>query len=123
MEHANRLARLAVVLHDAFDAIVMTNLEGRVLAWNPAAERMYGWSEAQALKLTLQERVPAAALEQTMARLKLLSQAQVIGPITTQRLTCSGAVVNISLVATPLVDAKGRVYAISATERLQSVAE
>ncbi|MFZ4625591.1 MAG: chemotaxis protein CheB, partial [Rhodoferax sp.] len=123
LEHANRLARLAVVLHDAFDAIVMTDLEGRVLAWNPAAERMYGWSEAQALKLTLQERVPAAALEQTMARLKLLSQAQVIGPITTQRLTCSGAVVNISLVATPLVDAKGRVYAISATERLQSVAE
>jgi two-component system CheB/CheR fusion protein len=119
LAQANRLARMAVVIHDAFDAIVMSDLEGKVLAWNPAAERMYGWTEAQALQLTLRDRVPAALIEASMTRLKQLSKAQVLGPLETQRLTCSGSVVSVSLIATALMDAKGQVYAISTTERLR----
>ncbi len=122
LAQANRLARLAVVVHDAFDAIVMSDLEGRVLAWNPAAERLYGWTEAQALQLGLHDRVPPAFLNEAMQRLKQLSTAQVLGLHQTQRLTRSGAVLNIALVATALVDAAGKVYAISTTERLSDTA-
>jgi two-component system CheB/CheR fusion protein len=119
LARANRLARLAVVIHDAFDAIVMSDLEGRVLAWNPAAERMYGWTEAEALHLTTRDRVPAALIEASMDRLRQLSQAQMVEPLETQRLTRSGTVVNVSLIATALMDANGKVYAISTTERLR----
>jgi two-component system CheB/CheR fusion protein len=119
LAQASRLARLAVVIHDAFDAIVMTDLEGRVLAWNPAAERMYGWSEAEALHLSLRDRVPAALIDAAMLQLRQLSQAQVLGPLETQRLNRSGAQVNVSLIATALINAKGEVYAISTTERLR----
>ena len=42
LNQTNRMTRLAVVLHDAFDAVIMSDLDGRVLAWNPAAERIYG---------------------------------------------------------------------------------
>jgi two-component system CheB/CheR fusion protein len=42
--------RLAVIVRDASDAITVHDLEGRILAWNPAAVRMYGWSEAEALR-------------------------------------------------------------------------
>jgi len=45
-------------------------------------------------------------------------QGQVLGPHQTKRLTCSGAVLAVSLVATALVDATGTVYAIATTERL-----
>jgi len=61
LEQANRLARLAVVVRDAFDAITVQDLEGLTLAWNPAAERLYGWSEAQALQMNVAERIPPAA--------------------------------------------------------------
>jgi len=115
---ASQLVRLAAVVHDAFDALIMTDLDGHILAWNPAAERLYGWTEAQALKLSLFDRIPAALMPLAMARLKQLSQAQVLGVHQTQRLTSSGATVNISLIATALTDATGRVYAISTTERL-----
>jgi two-component system CheB/CheR fusion protein len=108
-----------VVIHDAFDAIVMNDLEGKILAWNPAAERMYGWTEAEALQLTIGDRMPAALLEAGLDRLRQLCQAQVLGPLETQRLTRSGTVVNVSLIATALMDAKGKVYAISTTERLR----
>jgi len=119
LAQASRLVRLAVVVHDAFDAIVMTDLEGTVLAWNPAAERMYGWSEAEALHLSLRDRVPAALINAAMLQLRQLSQAQVLGPLETQRLNRSGAQVNVSLIATALINAKGEVYAISTTERLR----
>jgi len=122
LAQANRLARLAVVVRDAFDAIVMSDLDGRVLAWNPAAERLYGWTEAQALQLGLHDRVPPAFLNEAMQRLKQLSTAQVLGLHQTQRLTRSGAVLNIALVATALVDAAGKVYAISTTERRSDTA-
>ena len=39
--------RLAVVVRDAHDAITVQDLEGRILAWNPGAERLYGWSETE----------------------------------------------------------------------------
>ena len=41
--------RLAAVVRDSNDAVTMMDFEGRVLAWNPEAERIYGWSEAEAL--------------------------------------------------------------------------
>ncbi len=58
LEQANRLARLAVVVRDAHDAITVQDLDGRTLAWNPGAERLYGWSEAQALQMNVRQRIP-----------------------------------------------------------------
>ena len=42
LEKAKSLARLAVIMHDAHDAITMQNLVGHILAWNPGASKMYG---------------------------------------------------------------------------------
>jgi two-component system CheB/CheR fusion protein len=119
LAQVNRLARLAVVIHDAFDAIIMYDQEGRVLAWNPGAERMYGWTEAEAIQLTMRERVPAPLIESSRDRLRQLCQAEVLGPLETQRLTRSGTVVDVTVIATALLDAKGKVYAISTNERLR----
>jgi two-component system CheB/CheR fusion protein len=119
LAQVNRLARLAVVIHDAFDAIIMYDLSGKVLAWNPGAERLYGWTEAEALQLTVSDRVPAAFVDVSLGRLQQLGEAKVLGPMESQRLTRSGAVINVSLVSTPLTDAQGKVYAITSTERLR----
>ena len=119
LAQANHRARLSVVVHDAFDAITMTDLEGRILAWNPAAERLYGWTEAQALQMTLSERIPPAQIDAAMKRLKQLGDGQLLEMFPTQRLTQSGKIVEVSLLATALIDATGKVYAVTTTERLR----
>ena len=43
------MARLAALVETSNDAIVIWTLEGRVATWNPGAERMYGYSAAEAL--------------------------------------------------------------------------
>jgi two-component system CheB/CheR fusion protein len=119
LQQANRLARLAVVVRDAFDAITVQDLEGNTLAWNPGAQRMYGWTEAQALAMNVRERIPPALREEALTRVQQLTQVQVLQPCQTQRLTQDGKLLDISLTATALINEAGKVYAIATTERVR----
>jgi two-component system CheB/CheR fusion protein len=111
--------RLAVVVRDARDAITMHDLEGRILAWNPSAERLYGWREAEALKMSNHARVPVALRAQASAKLERLGRAEVLETYDTSLLAKDGAVLEVSVTATALVNEMGQVYAISTTEQLR----
>jgi PAS domain S-box-containing protein len=41
--------REALILEQMFDAVIITDLGGRIVDWNPAAERMFGWTREEAL--------------------------------------------------------------------------
>ncbi len=114
---ANEQARMAVVLRDASDAITVQDLEGRTIAWNPGAERLYGWSEAQALLLNVRERIPPEQRATALARLRELSEAKVLQPYHTQRLNKAGELLEVSITSTALRNAAGELYAIATTER------
>jgi two-component system CheB/CheR fusion protein len=115
---ANDLLRLAVVVRDAHDAITVQDLAGQILAWNPGAVRMYGWSEAEALHMNTRERIPPALRKDALVKMHDLSLAGTLAPYHTQRLTKTGAVVEIAMISTALINVTGEVYAISTTERL-----
>jgi len=117
LHKANDLLRLAVVVRDARDAITVQDLEGRTLAWNPGAVRMYGWSEAEALLMNVRERIPQEQRAEALAALQHLSQAEILQPYHTQRITKQGEVMGVSIVSTALLNEAGEIYAIATTER------
>ncbi|WP_296494983.1 chemotaxis protein CheB [Rhodoferax sp.] len=117
LKQANALLRLAVVVRDAHDAITVQALDGRTIAWNPAAENLYGWTEAEALQMNVSERVPEALQSTALAQVQQLCQAQTLTPFHTRRLTKDGRVLDVDLTATALLDEAGKVYAIATTER------
>lgn len=117
LHKANELLRLAVVVRDAHDAITVQDLNGRILAWNPGAVRMYGWTEAEALKLNVRERIPEALRDKALTTLRQLSQAEVLEPYRTQRINKQGAAMAVSIISTALLDESGEMYAIATTER------
>ena len=116
---ADDLMRLAVVVRDAHDAITVHDLSGRTLAWNPGAVRLYGWSEAQALQMNARERIPEALRADALEILAKLSRAEVLQPYLTQRLTSAGAVLEVSVISTALLNAEGQMYAVATTERVK----
>lgn len=116
LRKANGLARMAVIVRDAHDAITMQDLEGHILAWNAGAVRMYGWSEAEALAMNALDRIPVERRVDALDKLRQLSQARVLEPYQTKRLTKSGAVLTVSIVSTALVDEQGSLYGIATTE-------
>jgi PAS domain S-box-containing protein len=117
LREANALLRLAVVMHDAYDAITVQDMEGRVLAWNPRAERIYGWSEAEAMAMNIRDLIPEGLREEALAMVRQLSRAEVLKPYRTQRVAKDGRIVEVWLTATSLVNEAGEVYAIATTER------
>jgi two-component system CheB/CheR fusion protein len=117
LRKANELLRLAVVVRDAHDAVTVQDLDGRILAWNPGAVRMYGWSEAEALEMNVRDRIPQGLREEALATLRQLSRAEVLESYRTQRITKEGAAMEVSIVSTALVNEGGKMYAIATTER------
>ena len=49
------LRRQAHLINLAHDAIITTDSDGRIVTWNNGAEKMYGWSESEAVGKTLHE--------------------------------------------------------------------
>ena len=117
LQKANDQLRLAVVVRDAHDAITVQDLEGRILAWNPGAVRMYGWSEDEALAMNVRDRIPKELRKDALAKIHLLSQAEILESYRTQRLAKNGTAVEVSIISTALVNEAGDVYAVATTER------
>ena len=121
LEKANKLLRLAVVVRDAHDAITVQDLDGRTLAWNPGAERMYGWSETEALLMNVRDRIPDALRKDALAKALQVSRAEILEPYRTQRITKNGTVVEVWMTATALMNEAGQMYAIATTERAREL--
>ena len=117
LRQANELLRLAVVVRDAHDAITVQDLDGRILAWNPGAVRMYGWSEAEALLMNVRDRIPPSQHTEEVAVIHQLAQARTLEPYRTRRIAKDGALVEVWMTSTALVNEAGRMYAIATTER------
>ncbi len=117
LKQTEALRRLATVVRDSGNAITLQDMEGRILAWNPMAEKMYGWNETEALAMNVSRIVPENKKEEALDLLKKLVQSEVPKPCRTKRFTKDGRIINVWLTATPLVDADGNVYAIATTER------
>ena len=118
LRKANDLVRLAVVVRDAHDAVTVQDLDGRIIAWNPGAVRMYGWSEVEALLLNVRDRISPELREGALDKLAQLSRAEILEPYRTQRLTKDGKVKDVSIISTALLNEAGEMYAIATTERV-----
>jgi two-component system CheB/CheR fusion protein len=109
--------RLAVVTRDAHDAILAQDLTGSILAWNPGAERMYGWTEAEALAMNIRDLIPEELRKEAFTVVQQLGRAEKLEPYRAQRMAKDGRIVEVWLAATALVNEAGDVYAISTIER------
>src|SRR5208283_95280 len=92
LKDTESMRRLAMVVHDSSDAITLQDLEGRILAWNPKAESVYGWSEAEALTINISSLIPESQKEEELTTLNKLIRAEVLEPYLTQRLTKDGRI-------------------------------
>jgi two-component system CheB/CheR fusion protein len=118
LRDSDALRRLAVVVRDTRDAILVHDLAGRILAWNPGAERMYGWSESEALAMNIREMMPEAGREEALASLRQRRKMGGLEPQVIERKTKDGRELKVSTIAAELVDAAGETYSIATTERI-----
>ena len=117
VKQAEKIRRLATVLEDANDAITVRDFKGRILAWNKGAEAMYGWTEFEALKMTIEDLIPKEGLKEEKAVVDKLKKGEAVKALKTRRMTKDGKLLDVWLTATVLTDESGRPGEIATTER------
>jgi two-component system, chemotaxis family, CheB/CheR fusion protein len=117
VRQADKIRRLATVLEDSNDAIIVLDFEGNILAWNWGAQQMYGWTEAEALKMNMSELVPEDKQSEFKSTLEKLIRGEPIKSFKSRRKTKTGGILDIWLTGTALTDESGRPIEIATTER------
>ena len=100
--------RLAAIVESSDDAILSTDLDGIVQSWNPAAERLFGFTAGEVLGREQTMFVPPEQHEEENRIRQNLTTGERLVHVETTRLTKGGTALSVSLTVSPLRDAAGR---------------
>lgn len=92
-------------------AIMAIDLEGKVKAWNPAAEKVFGWTQSEVLGRPLPT-VPDNKQEEFRGTIEYLLSGKEHRGLKLQRQRKDGSLIDVSLWTAPLRDAQGNIYSI-----------
>ena len=105
--------RFAAIVHSSEDAILSMSLDGIIESWNPGAQRMYGYSEAEAVGHSIMMIVPLDFQEEETEILRRMNRGEAIEHHETVRLTKEGRRLVVSLSQSPIRDSAGKIVGIS----------
>ncbi|HEU4717298.1 MAG TPA: PAS domain S-box protein [Bacteroidia bacterium] len=108
---------LATVVKQSSDAIYIHDHEGRIISWNEGAEKIYGYSENEALQMKIWNIIPAQMhheIEETVGR---ILAGEKIESHEAKRITRNGKLVDVLFSASVITDGNSELRSIAITER------
>ena len=97
-----RASPLAIIAHEP---------DGTILLWNPAAERIFGWTAEEVLGRHIPF-VPEARMEEHRALLERALSGETLTGLDLDRVRSDGSPVEVSLSTAPMRDLRGEVVAV-----------
>jgi PAS domain S-box-containing protein len=116
-ERTRELARLATVIDFSGDAIVGSTVDGVVRSWNPAAERMYGYSAAEMIGRPARILAPPDRPHEVDDRLETLRREQTVLQYEAVRLRKDGKQIPVSITLSAIKDPSGEIEGFAAVTR------
>lgn len=110
-------ARLAAIVESSSDAIASKDLDGTVLTWNGAAERLFGYTADEMIGQSILTIIPPHLHDEEMRILERLRQGERIEHFETVRQRKDGSHVVISLSVSPVRNAAGTIVGASKVAR------
>jgi two-component system, cell cycle sensor histidine kinase and response regulator CckA len=109
--------RLAAIVASAEDAIVGKQLDGTVVSWNAAAERIFGYSAAEMVGEPIFKLIPPELHEAEREFLRRVSRGEPVEVSETERIRKDGSRIYIDLTVSPIRDPAGKVVGTSSIKR------
>ena len=109
--HTDRL--LASIVETSDDAIISKSLDGVIQTWNAAAERMFGYSAAEAVGRHISLVIPAERLAEEDEIIASLKAGEQVDHFETERVRRDGQRLAVSLTVSPIKDEAGHVVGAS----------
>jgi PAS domain S-box-containing protein len=108
---------LEAIIRWSDDAIVSKDLRGIITTWNLGAERMFGYTAAEAVGKSIMMIIPADRRKEEEHVLHQVMGGHVVDHFETVRLTKDGRQLDISLTVSPIKDASGKIIGASKIAR------
>jgi PAS domain S-box-containing protein len=108
---------LAAIINSSDDAIVSKDLNGIVMSWNPAAERMFGWTSSEMVGQSILKIIPKDRYSEEDAVLSRIRRGLGVDHFETVRQRKDGSMVDISLTVSPVRDDDGTIIGASKVAR------
>ncbi|MBH5403044.1 PAS domain S-box protein [Bradyrhizobium sp. CNPSo 4010] len=115
--HAARESLFSAAVESSDDAIVMQTLDAIITGWNPAAERLYGYTAEEAIGKPTSIIVPPDRREHGKDYLRRIARGEPIERFETVRLRKDGTPVEISLGLSPIKGPSGEIIGASGSAR------
>jgi PAS domain S-box-containing protein len=104
---------LGAIVESAEDAIISKNLDGIVMSWNSAAEKLFGYLAAEIIGKPITILIPADHPDEEVQILKRIRRGERIEHHETQRRRKDGSIVEVAQTISPIRDSLGRVVGVS----------
>ena len=104
---------LASIIESSDDAILSKSLDGVIQSWNAAAERLFGYTAAQAVGRHISLIIPPDRIDEEDRIIASLKAGQRIDHFETERVRSDGQRLLVSLTISPIKDDEGRVIGAS----------
>jgi PAS domain S-box-containing protein len=117
MDLSDAEARLAAIIDSSDDAIVSKTLTGVITSWNQAAERIFGYTAAEAVGQHITLIIPEDRLSEETEVLARLVRGERIDHFETVRRAKDGRAIEISLTVSPIRTAAGHIIGASKIAR------
>ena len=115
--HAAQERIFSAAVESSNDAIITKSLGGTITGWNPAAERLFGYSAAEAVGRGIDLIVPAERLTEMQDILRRVGRGETIEHYETERVCKDGDRVEVSLSVSPIKTPSGAIIGASKTAR------
>jgi PAS domain S-box-containing protein len=120
------LRQIAAIVESSDDAIIGNTLDGTITSWNPAAERIYGYSADEAIGRSIEMLVPDSLRGDVPGILAHVQAGDRVEQYETGRARKDGTVINVWLTISGVRDASGTIVgtptiARDINERLRGV--
>jgi two-component system cell cycle sensor histidine kinase/response regulator CckA len=108
---------LASIVESSEDAIISKDLHGVITSWNEGAERLLGYTAAEAIGQPITLIADPERLEEMAQILERITRGERVEHYDTLRRTKGGQIVHVSLTVSPIHDASGRIVGASKIAR------
>ncbi len=110
-------SQLAAIVESSDDAIIGKSLDGTITTWNAGAERLYGYSAAEAKGRAVSLIVPPEHTDEVPSILRRIKRGESVDHYETVRVKRDGQRIDVSLTVSPIKDAAGEIVGASAIAR------
>jgi PAS domain S-box-containing protein len=108
---------LAAIVASSEDPIISKDLTGRILSWNAAAERLFGYRAQEVVGRSIELLMPPDRAEDFRGVIERIARGERVEHYETMRRRKDGSLVEVALTVSPVRDETGRIVAASKIAR------